>query len=93
MNGYLYRRRADGTFLNYREHTTHTGFHRQILWVEDINEATVFYMPPPSRGFNRDELAGCDVLMAREIRRVELITAKEISQSAGGAAVVPTQGG
>lgn len=39
--------KKDGKYLKYNERTTHTGTHREAVWVDDLQQATVFYVPPP----------------------------------------------
>lgn len=43
--GFVYRK--DEKYLNYCETHTHTGTHRYVEWVDDLNKATVFYSLPP----------------------------------------------
>ncbi len=39
--GKVYRK--DGKYLVRTESHTHTGFHTRFVWVDDVNDATVFY--------------------------------------------------
>lgn len=57
--------KKDGKYLRCSEATTHTGAHRTCKWVEDLQEATVFYSLPPYR-IRQDELQGAERL---EVRR------------------------
>ena len=63
--------KKNGKYLRYSEHTTHTGTHCVIKWVEDLQHATVFHMIPPHR-LRQDELQGAERLDAKETRTVTL---------------------
>ena len=39
--------KKDGKYLKYNERATRTGTHREAVWVDDLQQATVFYVPPP----------------------------------------------
>lgn len=41
--------RKNNQYFSYITTTTHCGTHELMYWVDDINNATVFYMPPPPR--------------------------------------------
>jgi hypothetical protein len=41
--GIVYRK--DGKYLRSSEATTHTGYHHSCEWVDDLDNATVFYGP------------------------------------------------
>ncbi len=38
--------RNSGKYLKYSERITHTGSHRSVEWVDDLQDATVFHMLP-----------------------------------------------
>ncbi len=64
--------RKAGAYLRYVEHTTHTGVHRNVEWVADLQEATVFHRPPPLRLRQEEQLQDADWLEASEVRVVKL---------------------
>lgn len=64
--------RKAGAYLRYVEHTTHTGVHRNVEWVADLQEATVFHRPPPLRLRQEEQLQDADWLEASEVRVVTL---------------------
>lgn len=69
--GYVYHK--NGKYLNHHEYTTHTGTHREVEWVEDLNRARVFYSLPPY-ALRKDELTDAEMLQATETRTVSLAT-------------------
>ncbi len=68
--GVVYRK--NGLYLQYSEHTTHTGTHRDAEWVENLNQATVFYFLPPYALRKDEKLDEAERLEAIEIRTVTL---------------------
>lgn len=66
--------KKDGKFLRYSEATTHTGTHRNAEWVEDLQQATVFYAPPPYQ-LRKDGLAGAKRVEVLETRAVAIVAA------------------
>ncbi len=63
--------KKDGKFLQYREHTTHTGTARIIDWVDDLQMATVFHVLPSA-----NLIQGAEALDATETRTVTLVDSK-----------------
>lgn len=72
MIGFIYINK--GMFLQLNEYTTHTGQHTRINWVEDINQASVFY-GPPSYNLRKGILAeeGVSKVEVKVTRIVEII--------------------
>ena len=64
--------RKNGLYLKYNKHSNHTGTHRTSKWVEDLQQATVFYCLPPYQ-LRTEELVDAEVLEAKETRTVELV--------------------
>jgi hypothetical protein len=42
--------KKDDRFLRYHQDTTHTGTHILSEWVDDLQIATVFHVPPSAIG-------------------------------------------
>lgn len=61
-----------GKYLHYNEHTTHTGTHRYVSWVDDLQQATVFHRMPPLRLRQDEQLQDAERLEATETRTVTL---------------------
>lgn len=69
--GKVYRK--DGRYLVRSESHTHTGFHTRFEWVDDVNNATVFYGDHGERMRKLVEAsAGADALEATETRTVTI---------------------
>lgn len=67
--GVVYRK--DGKYLIYRERYTHTGYKRDFLWADEIEEATIFYMLPTP--WIRKELEGAEKVWVKETRQVVIV--------------------
>ncbi len=64
--------RKTGKYLRCSERTTHTGSHRDTEWVDDLQQATVFYGAPPLRLRQDEQLQNAERLEAVETRTVTL---------------------
>jgi len=64
--------RKNGKYLNFQEHTTHTGVHQHIEWVDDLKAATTFYGPPHYQ-LRHGEL--------KDAERVEVVCSRPIART------------
>jgi hypothetical protein len=66
-NGYAYKK-PDGTYLHVGTTYTHTGLHQNMVWVENLSMATVFYtLPSPAV---RQAAIGAERIPVTETRHV-----------------------
>lgn len=71
--------KKQGKYLRYSENTTHTGTHRQVDWVDSLQDATVGAHLPLSL---RKELQGAEQLEVLVTRTVVLKSEAEADEAA-----------
>ncbi len=64
--------KKDGKYLRYSEYATHTGAHHNAEWIDDVNQATVFYTMPPVKLLRNEQLLKAEQFEATETRTVTL---------------------
>lgn len=71
----------DGQYLRITSHMTYVGFKEEFSWVDDINQASVFYGAPSFNTRRLIRVEGAQALKVVEARSV-VVLSSEVSTAA-----------